>query len=263
MYPGMKILLCGYPGSGKTHSLRTIPDNHPVRGIFTDPGGIAIGAPYCESYVSLPPVTGDLETLMEYGLRINTSTVENLVKGYGGNREKYRQFLKLMEVCNDYKDLGPTMSWDNKPVLWLDHLTGITKMARQLTTGNRPIISLPEYGIVQQALLEFMEILILSCSCHVVFVSHLDVGTNQFTGVKEFMPSTIGQKLGPQLGINFTDVILANRSGRKFIWQTLSNEDMVLKANHLPWEEDLPPDFGPLFERWEERAANAKDDDQD
>lgn len=68
------------------------------------------------------------------------------------------------------------------------------------------------------------------------------------------MVSTLGKALAPKLPPMFSDVILTERSGSNFTWNTGSAMADV-KTRNLPIAEKLPADFGQIIKKWQSRGG--------
>lgn len=68
------------------------------------------------------------------------------------------------------------------------------------------------------------------------------------------MVSTLGKALAPKFPAMFSDVILTERQGDKWTWNTASAMADV-KTRNLPIKSDNSPDFKLVFDKWASRNA--------
>ncbi len=257
--PGSKILLGGPPGSGKTHAIPTLAEcGIQTNCIFTESGfGPALRHPKV-GYMHIPSARGGFETLHTHANQVNTMTMQGLAK-LSGDKMKHTQFLDVISACASFtdarsgKDWGSAEGWGTDMALVVDGLTGLSKMAKHLTIGSRANLSQPEWGVSMDNIEKFVDEC-LALQCHFVLICHLADQKNDLTGEITRVPHTLGQKLAPVLGVEFSDVIFAQRLVDKFSWSTIE-PSMTLKANNVPWTRDLLPSFKPLIEKWKSQGG--------
>jgi len=63
------------------------------------------------------------------------------------------------------------------------------------------------------------------------------------------MVSTLGKALAPKFPAMFSDVILTERQGDKWTWNTASMM-ADLKTRNLPIAADIKPNFSQIIEKW-------------
>jgi hypothetical protein len=148
---------------------------------------------------------------------------------------------------------GDVMKWGTDTLLWLDSFSGMTEMATTLHVGNKPLYTQPDYGVIQRTMKLFIDTLITNCVCPIVITGHIEMEPTP-DGSSKYTISTIGKKLAPTLGINFSDVIRTKKVGGKFFWDT-SDNTTDLKACNLDFKPDLEPSFVPLFRRWQSKGG--------
>jgi hypothetical protein len=116
----------------------------------------------------------------------------------------------------------------------------------------------PEFQICQNMIGNLINLLTTTLHCHVYMTAHPEMELNEITGGRKIYPSTLGRKLAPTLGRNFSDVILTRMAvvGDKPAWyiDTISDE-AELKARNFPFGKSLPMTFKPAFDKWKARGG--------
>jgi hypothetical protein len=251
----------GDSGTGKTHSLRTLIDaGLEVFGVFTEPGMESLG-PVLDKipHVYLKPVTAGWGPLLDMGRKVNTMPFEALTKVQDGNRTQYSQFLDLINTFNQFKasdgkDYGDVMTWGTGRALFLDSLSGLNRMAMQLVVGGRPTKSQPDWMIAQDMIRKLLDQLVAGLRCTFVLTAHLDRVRDEITGGTQIMVNSLGQKLAPEIPLFFSDVILTQRVGTEFTWNT-AGANVTTKARNIPIADKQPASFVPLLKAWREKGG--------
>jgi hypothetical protein len=265
---GVKVFLCGPQGVGKTYSLRTLLDpslDLKVAAVFTEPSPQNVLRDILNHerfyWTYLPPYAPDWSTLIDVGKKLNLLTPADLQKMKGVDQASSTQLLDFLKLCNDFVDakgrrvgdigqLGP--DW----VFVVDSLTGLNRMARALVVGAKPVLSQPDWGVAMDNLQRIIDTLAVALKCHLIITAHIEYVLDEMAGnVAKFVIHTLGRKLGPVLGVNFDEIILARREGDKFFWST-ADPKMDLRSSHLPLSNNLQPSFVTLIQAW--RGANTK-----
>lgn len=259
---GIKVLLMGDSGTGKTHSVRTLVEaGLEVFAVLTEPcmDVIADIPPSKLKWHYISPSTVGWDTLRDSANKINTMSFETLTKLPHINRGEHAEFLQVASVMANYvdqrtgKSFGPTDDFDQTRCVWFDSLSGLSTMAMNLIAGSKPVKGKHDYGVAMDNLERFIQKFCNDLKCHAVMVGHKSRETDELTGGSSIVVSTVGQKLAPKFPQLFTDVIDAKRVETKFTWSTVT-PNTVLKARNLPWADNMPATFVPLIEKW--RARN-------
>lgn len=261
--PGVKVMLLGDSGTGKTYSLRTLVDAGltPLC-VFTENGFDVLGdMPEGKIFWQyVPPMTDSLDSLKEMMTRIGTMTYQQLTTANDMKRFNDSPLMKILGAMQDFKDdrtgksFGNIATWGTDKVFVIDSLSGLTQAARTNVAGNRPALSPPDYGLAQRQLEGLLNQLCVAFRCHFVLIAHAERELDPVMGGQKIMASTMGKALAPVLPRYFTDVILTKRTGPKFEWDTADSQ-AVLKARNLPISGSLPPSFAPLIEAWKKRGG--------
>ena len=261
--PGVKVMLLGDSGTGKTFSLRTLVDAGltPLC-LFTENSFDVLGDtdPKKFHWMYVPPFTESLEALKEMSTRIGTMSYEQITKTQDSKRFTDSPWMKMLGGLMEFKcertgqNFGNIATWGTDKVFVIDSLSGLTQASRQNVAGNRPALSPPDYGLAQRQIEGLINQLCTAFRCHFVLTAHAERELDPVMGGQKIMASTIGKALAPTLPRYFTDSILTKRTGAKFEWDTADTQ-AVLKARNVPISGNLPPSFIPLIGEWKKRGG--------
>lgn len=264
--PGLKVMLIGAAGSGKTTSLKTLIDaGLEVFGIFTEPGYIGILGDTPKDkfhWAFVPPAAPSFKAMIDAAKKINMMDLQALSSLPAINKREYQEFIKLLVLLENFKDertgkeFGSVEAFDNSKVLVLDSLSGLNEMALNLQVGGKPVKNRSDWGIAMDSLGKLiMRLCVLNC--HVVITAHPEKETDEVTGAQHVMMSTLGQKLAPKLPRFFDEVINTVKKGKEFYWST-TTFNMDLKQRILPLEDEIPPTFAPAIETWRQKVESGE-----
>lgn len=269
---GFNILLEGDAGTGKTYSIGTLVDTGiPVAYLALESGIESLLGYWIDHNKPIPPnlawhvlksPEASLDQLIENATKINTYSFEALTKMSDPNRNKYNQFISLLQVLNAFVDqrtgesLGPVSKWDATRCLVIDPLTGINRAAMDLVVGGKPVKAQNEWGVAQDQVEKILRLLTGDCLCHFVLIAHIERETDQIAGGTKITVSTLGKALAPKIPPMFSDVILAYREGASFYWST-ANSSVALKTRNLPIADKIPPSFDQIMKKWKARTEGA------
>jgi hypothetical protein len=261
--PGIKTLLIGDSGTGKTYCLRTLIDAglHPLC-IFTENSFDVLGDVPSDklSWVYIPPTRESLDDLRKQVKSIGTMSFEALTKQYDPSRFTESPLDKILAMMMEYKDersgnrYGNISSWSTGICFVIDSLSGLSKASWQNVAGTRVALSPADYQLAQRQVENLVNQLTLTFRCHVVVTAHAEKELDPVNGGMKIYPSLPGKALAPVIGRYFTDVILTQRNGRQFTWNTIE-PGAALKARNVGYAADLPPSFVPLIEQWKKRGG--------
>jgi hypothetical protein len=270
--PGLNVLLMGPSGTGKTHITGTLVDlgvdvfylalesgMESLLGYWKDRGK---EIPSNLHWHKLSSPEASFEQMIGAAKNINTLNLESLAKMNDPNKGKYNQFIKLLEALNNFPDdrtgekYGPVNLWDQSKFLVIDGATGISQCAMSLVVGGKAVRSQSDWGIAQDQVEKLVRMLCDNCACHFVLLAHVERETDAVLGGVKLMVSTLGKALAPKFPAMFSDVILTERSGDKWTWNTASAIADV-KTRNLPIATGIEPTFKTIVDKWVSRNSAA------
>lgn len=261
--PGVKVLLQGESGSGKTTSLLTLRSSAITPFIImTEPSVSTLGKTACLNlhYKYIAPVASSFEDMIALAERINQLSFEMLTKSTDPNRARHKQFVELLRTLHDFtcdrcgKSFGDVTQWGTDRVLCLDTLSGVNPMAMALVSGDKPVKSQADWQVAQGLILNLIQQLCTNTRCHFILTAHEERETDEITGAVKVMASTLGKKLAPQIPKFFDEVIESRRDGDKFVWSTIT-ANTVLKARLAPFGAQIAPSFVGLIDAWKAQGG--------
>lgn len=261
--PGIKVLLIGGPGSGKTHALRTFIDaGITPYCIFTENSYDVLGdvPPDKLGWVYRMPVKEDMGGLMDVVKKMGVMSFEQMTKMIDPKRGTDNRFYAMLEPMMEFHDertglyFGNAGLWGTGRALVFDSLSGLSKAAISLVAGTRPALGPSDYGMAQKPLEALINQLCTALRCHVAVIAHAEQETDPINGGTKITASSVGKALAPVIPRYFTDVIYSKRVGAEFFWDT-ADPRADLKARNCPISQKLPPSFAPLIAAWKKRGG--------
>ncbi len=268
--PGVNVLLMGPAGTGKTYSLGTLADaGVEVFYLGLEPGVESLIAYFSDKGKEVPANVhwhtlegpkASFTELMDSATKINTMQLDTLAKMQDPNRAKHNQFIKMLEALNDFPDdrtgqrFGCVDTWSPSRVIAVDGMAGLARAAMSLVVGGKPVRSQSDWGLAQDQVEKIIRLWTDHCKCHFVLIAHVEREQDAILGGIKLMVSTLGKALAPKLPPMFSDVILAERSGSNWTWNTGSSMADV-KTRNLQISEKLPASFVPIIEKWKSRGG--------
>lgn len=261
--PGIKVLLIGGSGTGKTTAIRTLAEaGLQVFCIFTENSFDVLGQTDPEKihWKYIPPMSGDLAAFAKMAQSLSMLSPKQVQESSDMTRSVQNRFMPILNAMMDFKcdrtgkSYGNAGDWGMDRALVIDSLSGLTIAATKLAVGEKYALTQPEFQIT----MKLIENTIMQCcmvfNCHFVMTAHAEREVDEVLGGTKIGPSTMGRKLAPVLPRYFTDVILAKRIGSKFQWDT-ADPQADLKARNAPIATDLPASFVPLLQQWKSRGG--------
>lgn len=261
--PGIKVLLIGGSGAGKTYALRTlVAAGITPMCIFTENSYDVLGDVPKDKmhWVYCPPSHSTVATLIEGAKRVMTFTPAQIQATADITRAQNNQYIPLLECLMNFKcdrtgeTFGNVSTWGTDRALVIDSLSGLTISATKLAVGEKYAMTQPEYQIAMKTIENLINQICTGFHCHAVVTAHMEREVDEVNGGIKIYASTIGRKLAPVLPRNFTDVLLAKRIGTKFVWDS-ADPQADLKSRNAPIQAELPPSFAPLIKSWQSRGG--------
>lgn len=270
---GASLIILGEPGSGKTHSLKTLRTVHrkagfkpleigvlsldknvyPVLGNWfrnpqPDEGIVKIRTINMTSVVTKKGEKSGLDRLEDMFKNVSQLSNEQIQKTTFGSQGQLLEVVGALKSfkADDGTNWGDITTWGTNRVLVIDQLSNLTTAARRLAVGNKPALTQPDYQVIQNTLLELINTILYDVRCHVVLLAHIEYEPDEVTGGKRIFPATLGVKLAPRIGKDFSDIVLAKFTKGKWSWSTVDSQ-AALKTMHLPVKESFDADFHYLF----------------
>ena len=272
--PGPKILLMGPGGTGKTHSLGTLCDWAQAHGktmfvLGLDQGLEALFGYYTDRDLPIPPCLQwkwqitkplGLKQLSLAADQVAKFSYEAITKMLDPNRSDNNAFLKILETCSkpvsdrDGKEFPSLDQWDSSMIFAVDGLSELSNAAMKMVIGSKPTASMPDYGVAQNNLMNFLRLCAQGSRYTFVMISHVVKQKNELTGAETIQISTIGNAISSQIPPMFSDVIYTVREGDKFFWDTAAY-GVETKTRSLGYRSKIPPDFSQIMDVWLKRGG--------
>lgn len=261
--PGIKVLLIGGAGTGKTYSIRTLIEAGITPFcIFTENSFDVLGdiPPEKLHWTYIPPQKGDLKAFFDAIQPLSVLAPDAVQKQHDLRRAQNNQFNPILQALMNFKcdrtgqSYGNVGTWGTDRALVIDSLSGLTIAAQKFAVGEKYAMTQPEYQITMKLIENFLNQCTTNFACHFICTAHAEREVDEVGGGVKIMASTLGRKLAPVLPRYFTDVALAKRNGLKFVWDT-ADPQADLKSRNAGLSADLPPSFVPLIRAWQSRGG--------
>lgn len=256
--PKFNILLEGPIGTGKTHACRTLITENLIDELFimsVEPGIHTIMGDLPKDRVHwkyISPAKTDWQTMISNAQLVNNQSMEQLQKMQWPSKKEYTQFIEVLESLANFQcdrtgeEFGPVDEWGANRALVVDGLSGISRMAMDMTTGAKPIKTQPEWGVAMDNVRQFVEKCCFDTECTFVLLAHVTKEKDEVSGAFLTTVDTLGNKLAPQIPKPFDEVIMTKRERGKFLWST--EEAMTdLKARILEFSSEIEPNFKEIY----------------
>ncbi len=272
--PGSSTLLIGPAGTGKTTAIPTfIAAGIETFVLITDPRGEESLIDAMEraklpmdklhwNYV--PQAAPSWDTLMTAASTVTQLSYKALTEIKSGlKKEDYQQFFNMLSICRNFKcqrdgkEYGPTDSWGPDRAFAVDSLSGINTMCLDMVIGAKPVAHEGEWGVGMIAEERFIKKCCSDLKCFFLLTAHIQRQQDEVQGGMQIMVDSLGKKLAPKIPKDFSDVVLAVKTGAQFSWSTIAPQ-VDLKNRALPLADGLKPDFGQMVDKWKQRTAAAQ-----
>lgn len=272
---GPKVLIEGPAGTGKTYSLGTVVDWAAKNGkevfvLFTENGlesllgywtDRKLPVPECLHYHNTLTKPISLASLLTTADNVGRLSYESIAKMTDANRGgENNAFHKILSACADFPDdrsgekFGPVDSWGKDRIFIIDSLSELSNAAFKMVIGAKPTASLPDYGVAQNNLLNFIRLCTQGIPCTFILTAHVTREQDEILGGVKIMTKSVGKALACELPQLFSDVIYCVREGTQFFWDTATPLADV-KTRNLPIAAKQSPNFSTIMEKWISRGG--------
>ena len=121
-----------------------------------------------------------------------------------------------------------------------------------MVIGSKPTASMPDYGVAQNNLMNFLRLCTQGLRCTFVMTAHVDRQQDEITGGIKLMTKAIGKAMANDIPQLFSDVIYCVREGTNFYWDTAA-ANVDVKTRNLPIASKQSPDFRIIMDKWKNR----------
>lgn len=285
---GVKVLIEGATGTGKTDSIGTLVDwcaaqNPPidVHALFIERGLESLLGYWTEPKprnnmkareipanlhwrdLVVKPVT--LSRMIEGAQNVGKLSYDSITKLQDSNRSANNPFEEVLKSLADFKSdrpgdegksFGPVDSWGPDKVLVIDSLSALCNAATKMVIGSKPTMAPGEYGVAQNNVMNLLRLLTEGCRCHYIMTAHVSREKDEITGGVKLMTQAVGAAISGQIPPLFSEVIYTVREGTNWYWDT-ANANVDLKSRYLPVSSKIIPGFAQIMDKWQARAAAA------
>lgn len=271
---GPNILENGEAGTGKTYSLGTLVDwcaEHgkqafyldiensleTLLGYWTDRG---LKVPDCLHWHQVITAPVSLAQMVKGAKDTGDLSLELIAKSLDAARGQNNPFWKILTACSNFVDdrtgelFGPVDKFGTDKVFMLDSFTELSNAAAKMVIGSKPTMSLPDYGLAQNHLMNFLRLCTHGIPCTFVMTSHPVRDKDEISGAVRTTIKTVGTAIQPEIPPLFSDVIYAVREGDKFYWDTAAY-GVVTKTRSLGYRSKIEPNFAQIMDLWLKRGG--------
>ena len=203
----------------------------------------------------------NLASLMKAADNVGKLSYEAIAKMVDPNRGgENNAFYKILAACSDFPDdrtgkrFGAVDTWGLDKIFVVDSLSELSNAAFRMVIGAKPTASMPDYGVAQNNLMNFLRLCTQGIPCITVITAHVSRETDEITGGVKLMTKSIGKALANEIPQLFSDVIYCQREGTNFYWDTAA-ANVDTKTRNLPIAAKQKPDFHLVLDKWLSRGA--------
>jgi len=270
---GPKILIEGPSGTGKTYALGKLVEwaaenNTEVFALFTENGLETLLGYWRDRDLEVPanlhyhstltkPLA--LDQLLKAADNVGKLSYESITKMVDANRGgDNNAFYKILQACSDFPDdrsgkkFGPIDAFGTDRIFIIDSLSELANAAFKMVIGSKPTASMPDYGVAQNNLMNFLRLCTQGLRCTFVMTAHVDRQQDEITGGIKLMTKAIGKAMANDIPQLFSDVIYCVREGVNFYWDTAA-ANVDVKTRNLPIASKQAPDFRIIMDKWKNR----------
>jgi hypothetical protein len=265
--PAPKVLLMGDGGTGKTTSLQTLTAAGVKPFVLFLEQGMEVLGPKLGSdihYKHIKATAANWGQMAEIAKAINLMSFETLTKMQDNKKTQHVGFMDVITAVNNFtcdcckQSWGDVAKWNTDRALCIDGLSGLSEMGMALGTGLKPVKNMADWGVAQNAVRMFLAAMTGDVRCMFILLAHIEREKDELTGGTHITVKTLGNKLAPDLPPRFSEVILAQRLGVKFTWNTAAG-NAVTKARNLPIKDGLEPSFADLITGWKAKGGKIEE----
>lgn len=274
---GPKVLLEGPSGTGKTYALGKLVEWAAAQTpavevfvLFTENGLETLLGYWKDRGLEVPSnlhwhstLTKPLSiaSLMDAADKVGKLSYESITKMVDANRGgENNAFYKILAACANFPDdrtgktFGAIDAFGADKIFVIDSLSELANAAFKMVVGSKPTASMPDYGVAQNNLMNFLRLCTQGLQCTFVMTAHVDRLQDEITGGVKLMTKSIGKAMANDIPQLFSDVIYTVREGTQFFWDTAA-ANVDVKTRNLPIAAKQPPDFGTIMTKWKVRNS--------
>lgn len=258
-------LLVGEAGSGKTESLKTyVKAGVDLFAIVTEQSSISTLMKGSDKshvhYCHIPPTTEGWSAMKAQAAKMTKMQWEAMIEYVDPNKSKFDSWVRIIDSCVNFtcdwcgQEFGDITDFGPDRAFAVDSLTGLNKSAMQMITGGRLVRSQPQWGAAQETEMGIVYEWVENLSCFFALTAHVERREDLVFGGITYNPKAIGKAIGPDLPPLFSDAVFCKREGGRWWWST-DEARMKLKAQNLPWSNEIPPTFEQIVSAYHKRVG--------
>ena len=198
---------------------------------------------------------------MDAADKVGKLSYESITKMVDPNRGgENNAFYQILKACSNFPDdrtgktFGPIDAFGTDKIFVIDSLSELANACMKMVIGSKPTAAMPDYGVAQNNLMNFLRLCTQGLRCTFVLIAHVDRQQDEITGGIKLMTKAIGKAMANDIPQLFSDTIYTIREGTNFYWDTAA-ANVDVKTRNLPIASKLPPDFGQILNKWKNRST--------